>query len=296
MPKSTDLLKGILRQEWGFDGFVVSDCGSIENLASKFSVAPDDKTAAKLSIEAGVSCNCGDGYRKGLLDAVKEGLVSQKDLDFAVGRILATIFRLGLFDHPIPPKKWENNAGWDSPAHRQVALQAAREGIVLLKNEGGLLPLSKTVHSIAVIGPNADQVQTGDYTAKPTPGQLISVLTGIKRAVSPNTIVRYAQGCDQTGSLTDGFAAAVHAAEQSDVVVMVLGDKSEVTTGEAHDRADLSLPGAQEDAAGSRLQSRQAGRPRLGHGQALHGKLGVGACPSHFGNVVSRGTGRDGGR
>lgn len=245
--ESQDLLFGILRQEWGFDGFVVSDCGSIGNMDSKFGVAFDNTDAAREAIEAGVSCNCGDTYKNYLLKAVQSGQVSHKDLDFAVGRILATIFKLGLFDRNVPPTQWDwqKNPGWDSPIHRQVALNEARESVVLLKNTG-VLPLSKSIGSIAVIGPNADEVQTGDYSAKAKPGQLVSVLAGIKKAVSPNTVVRYAKGCDQTGPSTDGFDEAVKAAQASDVAVLVLGDKSEVTSGENHDRADLDLPGVQE--------------------------------------------------
>lgn len=243
--ESPYLMKGILRQEWGFEGFDVSDCGAVENMARKFSVAAGDEDASKLAVEAGVSCNCGDAYKKGLLDAVTSGRVAQSDLDYCVGRILTTIYKLGLFEHPLPPHNWDHPAGWDSPDHRAIALKAARESIVLLKNDNNLLPLRKSIASIAVIGPNADVVQTGDYTCKPLPGQLISVLAGIKKAVSPATVVRYAQGCDNVKPSTDGFAEAVDAARQSDVVVMVLGDSSK-TTGENNDRADLDLTGVQE--------------------------------------------------
>ncbi len=241
------LLKGILREEWGFQGFDVSDCGSIENMTGKkFSVAADAQSASALAVSAGVSCNCGDAYKKGLLDAVMSGKVSKEDLDFCVGRILAAVFRLGLYDHPLPPTNWNTPTGWDSPEHRAVALQAARESVILLKNDNKLLPLSKTVSSIAVIGPNADEVQTGDYTCKALPGQLISILDGIKKSVSAATTVTYRRGCDQMDPSTAGFAEAVDAAQKSDVVVMVLGDKSEKTTGENRDRADLDLPGVQE--------------------------------------------------
>ena len=245
--ESQDLLFGILRQEWGFDGFVVSDCGSIGNLHTKFGVAEDKIAAARESIQAGVSCNCGDTYKGFLLKAVQSGQVSEHDLDFAVGRILATIFKLGLFERPVTATQWdwEKNPGWDSAPHRQVALEEARESIVMLKNTG-VLPLSKTIGSIAVIGPNADEAQLGDYSTKAKPGQLITVLAGIKKAVSANTKVTYAKGCDHTGTSTTGFDEAVQAAQASDVAVLVLGDKSESTTGENNDRANLDLPGMQE--------------------------------------------------
>ncbi|MEO7719276.1 MAG: glycoside hydrolase family 3 C-terminal domain-containing protein [Capsulimonas sp.] len=245
--ESQDLLFGILRQEWGFDGFVVSDCGSIDNIYTKFGVSQDKVDAARKAIEAGVSCNCGDTYKQFLLTAVQSGQVSPKTLDFAVGRILTVIFRLGLFDRPITKTKWDwkDNPNWDSPAHRQVALNEARESIVLLKNTG-VLPLSKAIGSVAVIGPNADEAQLGDYSTKPKPGQLITVLAGVKAAVSPNTKVTYAKGCEHLGNSTAGFDDAVKAAQASDVAIVVLGDKSEVTTGENWDRANLDLPGVQQ--------------------------------------------------
>ncbi|BDI32044.1 beta-glucosidase [Capsulimonas corticalis] len=245
--ESQDLLFGILRQEWGFDGFVVSDCGSIDNIYTKFGVSQDKVDAARKAIEAGVSCNCGDTYKQFLLTAVQSGQVSQKTLDFAVGRILTVIFRLGLFERPMTKTKWEwkDNPNWDSPPHRQVSLNEARESIVLLKNTG-VLPLSKTIGSVAVIGPSADEAQLGDYSTHAKPGQLITVLAGVKAAVSSNTTVNYAKGCDHTGASTAGFDEAIKAAQASDVSILVLGDKSEVTTGENYDRANLDLPGVQQ--------------------------------------------------
>ncbi|MDO8586019.1 MAG: glycoside hydrolase family 3 N-terminal domain-containing protein [Armatimonadota bacterium] len=244
---SKKLLMGILREEWGFEGFVVSDCGSVEHLYQKHGVAADGLESAKWAIEAGVSCNCGDAYKNHLLDAIKAGMVSQQDLDFAAGRILRSLFLLGLFENPPKPKKWDNNAGWDSPEHRAVALQAARESIVMLKNEKGFLPLKKSMKSIAVIGPSADDPQLGDYSCKPKEGQLVSVLDGVKKIVSPSTVVRYARGCDHVDTSTKGFAEAVKIAKDSDVAIVVVGDKSDLTSGENHDRAHLNLPGVQDE-------------------------------------------------
>ena len=244
---SKELLIGILREEWGFEGFIVSDCGSIGQIDRKHAVAINGMEASKYAIEAGVSCNCGEAYRECLLNAYKAGMISDKDLDFCVSRILRAMFKLGLFENPPKKSKWEDNAGWDTPEHRAIALQAARESIVLVKNENNFLPLNKNIKSIAVIGPSAAEVQLGDYSCTPVEGQLISVLDGIKKAVSPETVVKYAQGCDHRTYATEGFAEAVKAAEESDVAVVVVGDKSDRTCGEGNDRAHLDLIGAQGD-------------------------------------------------
>ena len=244
---SKDLLMGILRDEWGFEGFIVSDCGSIRQIDVKHAVAANWMEASKYAIEAGVSCNCGEAYRESLLNAYKAGMIADKDLDFCVSRILRALFKLGLFENPPKKAKWEDNAGWDSPEHRAVALQAARESIVLVKNANDFLPLNKSIKSIAVIGPSADEVQLGDYSCTPKEGQLISVLAGIKKIVSPDTVVKYARGCDHRDMSTEGFAEAVAAAKESDVAVVVVGDKSDRTSGEGNDRAHLDLIGAQED-------------------------------------------------
>jgi beta-glucosidase len=244
---SQALLKGILREEWGFEGFVVSDCGSIEMLHQKHAVAANGLESSKWAIEAGVSCNCGDAYINSLLSAIKAGMVSEKDLDFAVTRILRSLFLLGLFENPPKPTKWEDNPGWDTPEHRAVALQAARESIVMLRNENSFLPLKKDIKSIAVIGPSAANPQLGDYSTNPKTGQVVSVLDGIKKMVSPGTVVRYARGCDHMDLSKDGFAEAVKIAKESDVAIVVVGDKGDNTSGENHDRAHLTLFGVQDD-------------------------------------------------
>ncbi len=193
---SVTLLERILRQEWGFDGYVVSDCGAIEDIYAHHKTVATPEEAAALAVKNGCELNCGEVYRA-LLDAVEQNLISEEAINQALRRLFTARFRLGMFDPPeqvsyaqIPYEVV------DSPAHRRLALQAARESIVLLKNEGGLLPLRKDVKTIAVIGPNADDydVLLGNYSG--TPSQAVTPLEGIRKAVSPETQVHYARGCD----------------------------------------------------------------------------------------------------
>jgi beta-glucosidase len=271
---SQELLQGILHQEWGFDGLIVTDCSAIEHFVNKHSIVENYDQASRLALEAGVNMECGPVWKKYLMDAIQHGVVSETLLDRAVRVPLATKFRLGLFEHPGPPRlNWDKLPAYDTPEHRALARQLAEESIVLLKNDNKTLPLSKNLKTIAVIGPNAAQVQTGDYSAKAVPGQLISVLDGIKSHVSPGTKVIYAQGytppMPSSGLRYDEifgtrnyapqddkakFDEAVEAAKQADVVVMVMGDSSangavenkpDDTTGENNDGATLELPGPQ---------------------------------------------------
>ena len=193
---SPTLLGKILRQEWGFDGYVVSDCGAIRDIYAHHKVVETAAEASALAVKAGCDLNCG-GTFPALREAVEKGLIDEATIDQAVKRLFTARFRLGMFDPPeqvgyaqIP---YEVN---DSPEHRALALRAARESIVLLKNEGGLLPLSEELKSIAVIGPNADDLQVllGNYNG--TPSKAITPLEGIRRKISPSTKLYYAQGCE----------------------------------------------------------------------------------------------------
>ncbi|MDI3321209.1 glycoside hydrolase family 3 C-terminal domain-containing protein [Pinibacter soli] len=256
--KSKELLKGILREEWGFDGYVVSDCGAIGNLTSKkHFTATNVVEAANQSLAAGVATNCGDTYNNPkVIEAAKNGGLNMDDLNFTCSTLLATMFRNGLFDHnPAKSLNWNTiYPGWNSPAHKEVARQAARESIVLLKNEDKVLPLSKKISTIAVIGPGADDLQPGDYTAKLQPGQLVSVLSGVKKAVGTATQVLFEKGCEFYSTDSSRIKDAVAAAKKAEVVVMVLGDCStseamsgvKKTSGEANDYASLILPGYQQ--------------------------------------------------
>jgi beta-glucosidase len=257
--KNKELLQGILREEYGFDGFIVSDCGALENLTSqKHYTATDLVEAANEGLAAGVATNCGNTYNNPVvLEAVKNGGINMENLDNVCGIMLRTIFRNGLFENnPSKPLDWNKvYPGWNSPEHKELARQVSRESIVLLKNEDNLLPLSKSVNTIAVIGPGSDDLQPGDYTPKIQPGQLVSVLSGINGTISKETKVVYEKGCEFTGSENFNKDKAINAALNSDVTIMVLGDCStseasqgvRKTSGEANDYATLILPGNQEE-------------------------------------------------
>ena len=257
--KSRELLHSILREEWGFDGFIVSDCGAIGNLtARKHYTAKDKIEAANQALAAGIATNCGDTYNdKEVIQAAKDGRINMENLDEVCRTMLRMMFRNELFEKtPNKPLDWNKiYPGWNSDSHKEMARQAARESIVMLENKENLLPLSKTLRTIAVVGPGADDLQPGDYTPKLLPGQLKSVLTGIKSAVGKQTKVLYEQGCDFTNPDATNIPKAVKTASQSDVVIMVLGDCStseatndvRKTCGENNDWATLILPGKQQE-------------------------------------------------
>ena len=182
---SVELLQNILREEWGFDGFVVSDCDAPAQFLTKQSTVTNLEQACRLAILAGVDNECGQAFKKALVAAVHDGYLKESDLDVNVRRILRAKFQLGLFENPGSQSMvWDKLPAYDTPEHRAIAREVAVEGSVLLKNDGNLLPLSKDIKTIAVIGPNADVAQTGDYSANPTDGQIITVLQGVKSHVS----------------------------------------------------------------------------------------------------------------
>ncbi|HEU4869748.1 MAG TPA: glycoside hydrolase family 3 C-terminal domain-containing protein [Pyrinomonadaceae bacterium] len=193
------LMTDILRGEWGFNGYVVSDCGAIRDIWEGHKFVKSEAEASALAVRAGTDLTCGGEYVT-LLDAVKKGLITETEIDISLKRLMTARFRLGMFDPPemvqyarIP---FSQN---DTPEHRQLALQSARESIVLLKNASRTLPLPKNLKSIAVIGPNADapEVLWGNYNGRPS--RLITPLAGIQNAVSPNTKVTYALGSTLAG-------------------------------------------------------------------------------------------------
>lgn len=189
------LLTEVLRNEWGFRGFVVSDYGSVGHILQLHHTAATEKEAAKQAIEAGLDVELPRRYIYGqpLLEAVKEGLVKESTINKAVSRILEAKFKLGLFENPYVDPDYADKIS-DCEEHRRLALQAAREAIVLLKNENNVLPLKKDINSIAVIGPNANKVQLGGYSGWSI--KVVTVLEGIKNKVSPRTKVFYTEGCD----------------------------------------------------------------------------------------------------
>ena len=193
------LMTDILRGEWGFDGYVVSDCGAIYDIWKFHKFVQTETEASVLAVRAGTDLTCGGEYST-LVDAVKKGLISEAEIDLAVKRLMTARFRLGMFDPPemVPYARIPFSQN-DTPEHRQLALKTARESIVLLKNANRMLPLKKTLKSIAVIGPNADspEVLWGNYYGRPS--SLITPLAGIKNAVSANTNVVYALGSTLAG-------------------------------------------------------------------------------------------------
>ena len=195
------LLRTILRGEWRFSGYVVSDCGAIDDIYERHRVAPTAAAAAALGVRTGTDLDCGREYAN-LVDAVHQGLISEQAIDTAVTRLFVARFRLGMFDPPAAVR-WAQIpiSVLDQPSHRALALQVARESMVLLKNARNLLPLRRDLGTVAVIGPNADQwrMLLGNYNG--IPADPVTPLRGIREAVAPRTRVLYALGSD----LADGF-------------------------------------------------------------------------------------------
>jgi beta-glucosidase len=192
---SQRLLGDLLRKDWGFDGYVVSDCGAIDDIHARHKIVPTPEAAAALGVQKGCDLECGTVYKK-LGEALKQGLLAEKDLDLAVQRLMLARLKLGMFD---PPERVRYAqipySANDSPEHDLLSRRMAQESIVLLKNTG-VLPLRKDLGTLAVIGPNADEVQTllGNYFG--TPSKPVTALAGIRAAVGPRTKVLYARGAD----------------------------------------------------------------------------------------------------
>ncbi|MBZ0182998.1 MAG: glycoside hydrolase family 3 C-terminal domain-containing protein, partial [Melioribacteraceae bacterium] len=274
---SKKLLNDILRDEWGFEGTVVSDYFAINMLIEYHYVARNKIEAARMALEAGIdvelpSTDCfGEAFRQ----AVEKGDIRQDLVDQALRRVLTQKIALGVFEAPYVDV---GKVAFDTPDQRQLAHEIAQKSIILLKNDD-LLPLAKDTPSIAVIGPNADQVRNlfGDYAYPahieslmemrdrnnvfdmPIPADfesvddfipVISVLQAIREKVSSQTQVAYAKGCDVLSESTEGFAEAVAIAHKADVALLIVGDKggitADCTSGEARDRAEIGLPGVQE--------------------------------------------------
>ena len=264
------LLDKVLRQEWGFRGYITSDGNGLQMLTETHHIAANNADAARMALAAGVDYDLSDGsvYRT-LLWQVKLGTVSEAMIDRAVTRVLATKFRLGLFDNPyVDPDYAEKTT--NSADHRALALKTAQKAVVLLKNDKNLLPLDLTkLKTIAVIGPNAEGVHLGGYSREPAHG--VTILQGIKDRVGTKANVVYAEGCKITDAKNDwhgwfandvklidpatqqdSVKAAAEAARKADVAIVVVGE-NESTNREAWaenhlgDRDSLELLGAQND-------------------------------------------------
>jgi beta-glucosidase len=264
------LLDKVLRQEWGFHGFITSDGDGLQMLVNTHHVAATKADAARLAIAAGVDYDLSDGsvYRT-LLYQVKQGIVPESEVDRAAGKMLAAKFRLGLFENPLVDPELADKVT-NSPEHQALALKAAREVMVLLKNQNNVLPLDlNKLKTIAVIGPDADGLHLGGYSRNPVHG--VTILQGIQNRVGSNAKVIFAEGCRFTdkhqdwrgwfdndvklvdpATQTDKIKEAVEAAKQADVAILVVGE-NESTNREAWaenhlgDRDSLDLLGAQNE-------------------------------------------------
>ena len=263
------LLDKVLRQEWGFRGYVISDGGGLQMLVTTHQVAANNADAARLALAAGVDYDLSDGSVYGtLIDQVREGKIPESEVDRAVARVLTAKFRLGLFENPYVDPDYAERIT-NSPEHQKLALKAAQETMVLLKNDGNLLPLDlKKLKTIAVIGPNAADVHLGGYSREPA--HSVSILEGIRERVGTAATVVYSEGCKITEG-TQGWSAwyqnevklpdpesqlksiqaATEVARKADVAIVVVGE-NESTNREAWaenhlgDRDSLDLIGYQD--------------------------------------------------
>ena len=263
------LLDRVLRQEWGFNGYVMSDGGGLQMLVETHHVAADFAEAARKALAAGIDFDLSDGaVYATLLDQVHDGKIPEAELDQAVKRVLEAKFRLGLFETPYVDPDYAQKIT-NSPEHQQLALKVAQESIVLLKNDKNLLPLDlQKLKTIAVIGPNAADVHLGGYSRDPGPGNQVSILDGIRKRAGQAKVV-YSEGCKITTGKqgwsawyennvelpdlkadAEGIRAAVLVARKADVAIVVVGE-NESTNREAWsekhlgDRDSLDLIGAQ---------------------------------------------------
>jgi beta-glucosidase len=270
VPVSADpwLLTDVLRGEWGFQGYVVSDCGAVSDVVNQHKYETDPEKAVAMTAKAGTDLECETCeteqflYDKYLLNAYKKGYITDEDLTKNVTRLFRARIKLGEFDPPenVPFTKIPRSK-LDSEEHRELALQAAREAMVLLKNKNNFLPLDKkSIKKVAVIGPNADIVELGGYSGSPS--VKISPLDGIKQKLNGNAEVVFSKGCSISGSEeigwneeedrpilkkldeTTSIKDAASLAATSDVAILVLGTNLSVAN-EAADRIDLDLPGNQ---------------------------------------------------
>ncbi|MFE6618874.1 glycoside hydrolase family 3 N-terminal domain-containing protein [Streptomyces sp. NPDC057740] len=221
------LLTELLRERWGFEGLVMADGLAVDRLAR---ITGDKVSAGALALAAGVDLSLWDEGFTHLEEAVERGLVTEEALDAAVARVLRLKFRLGLFD--------QRDATVPFPVGgRELSTAVARSAVTLLRNDGGVLPLSASVSRVAVLGPQSATAahQSGDYTAPQHPGAAVSLLDGLRRLAPPGLDIRHAPGCALTGDDLSGIPEAVAAAAASDLAVLVLGGSSARTPGTEFD-------------------------------------------------------------
>jgi len=250
VPVSADpwLLTEVLRGEWGFEGYVVSDCGAVNDIVHNHLYETDPEKAVALAVIAGTDLECETCeteqflYDKYLLNAVKKGYIDESVIDLSVTRLFRARMKVGEFDppemvpfHKIPKEKL------DCQEHRDLALQAARESMVLLKNDG-ILPLNgDQAGTIAVIGPNADRAEFGGYSG--TPSFEVTPLDGIRAEVGAEKVY-YEEGCEVDELIDGGIDRAVEVASKADLVVLVVGTNLDLAN-ESLDREEIGLPEVQ---------------------------------------------------
>jgi beta-glucosidase len=258
------LLGDILRGEWGFGGYVVTDCGAVRDVWRDHKVVPTREEAAARAVKAGTDLECGGDF-KALPKAVAQKLITEAEIDRAVGRLFAMRFRLGMFDPPemVPWAQIPYSVN-DSAPHRALALEAARKSLVLVENRGGL-PLRAGLKKIAVIGPTADSgdVLLGNYNG--TPSKQVTIVDGIRaEAQARGAEVTFARGSELVGDDASHIAEAVTAAKGADAVVLVLGlsprlegEEGERKENPSGDRKDIGLPAIQDKLLGAVLGARK---------------------------------------
>ncbi|HUZ58039.1 MAG TPA: glycoside hydrolase family 3 N-terminal domain-containing protein [Hanamia sp.] len=238
------LLTDVLRKEWGFKGFVLSDLGAIKMTWEDHHVAANIDDAVAQALKAGVNMQFYDfshkDFENAILDDLKNHSLTMSDLDKAVADVLRVKFMLGLFDHPYTDTSLSAKV-YHTAKNQALALKAAQEGICLLKNDGHLLPLNKNVHSVAVIGPLAASTYMGDYVVPGEKG--VSILDGLKQRAKNSLKINYAEGYsdDPSGNVQANLLQnAINTSRKCDLSIVVLGE-SEQVDGEGKDRADLNL-------------------------------------------------------
>jgi beta-glucosidase len=240
-------LSRVLRGEWRFDGFVVSDYTSVQELLAH-GVAATEADAARLALAAGTDVEMVSRlYARHLPSLARSGALSRAALDVAVRRVLRVKLRAGVFQNPRVDPARERSALL-TPEARRLARRAAARSIVLLRNEGDLLPLRRDLATLAVVGPLADDAMAaiGTWPGDGRPEDAVTVLAGIREAVGPTTRVVHARGCEPQGGDAAGISAAAEAARGADAVVLVVGETADMN-GEAASRSDLGLPGRQQE-------------------------------------------------
>ena len=241
------LLTDILRNEWGFEGFVVSDWKSILEMVNH-GFAEDSAAAALKAITAGVDMDMvADVYLNHLKELVERGAVPETLIDQSVRRILRLKFMAGLFDNPYADESLQDKVML-TPEHRAIARKVAGESIVLLKNENSLLPIRSDVRTLAVVGPLAESKRDlmGCWSASANPDDAVSILDGIRERAGDRLKITCSKGCDISSNDRSGFEKAVQTVQKSDLTIVVLGEGT-LMSGEGYSRSDLGLPGVQLD-------------------------------------------------